>query len=219
MRPMATPQAGGLSDSTDPPLGMSQPRLNDEVQDLIASAQQGCAQSFARLYDRYVGQIYAYVLHRVGNRVTAEDLTADVFVRALRRIGTYRQRDVNFGAWLAVIARNRVNDHFKSASFRLEASVDQVVEKPSYDGASDPETALLSREAVLQVRTALRQLTGEQAEVLNLRFIQSLDVPQTAAAMGKTAGAIRALQHRALRSLARLVEVPSEVAGPEEGGD
>jgi RNA polymerase sigma-70 factor, ECF subfamily len=216
---MATPRAGGLRDPTDPPLGMSQPRVTNEVQELIASAQQGCAQSFARLYGRYVSEIYAYVLHRVGNWVTAEDLTADVFVRALRRIGTYRQRDVDFGAWLSVIARNRVNDHFRSASFRLEASVDQVVEKPSHDGTGDPETALLSREAVLQVRTALRQLTGEQAEVLHLRFIQSLDVPQTAAAMGKTAGAIRALQHRALRSLARLVEVPDEVAGQGKGGD
>lgn len=196
---MATPCAGEPSGSADPP------RLTPEVHTLVTSAQQGCAQSFARLYDRYVGEVSAYVLRRVGNRATAEDLTADVFMRALGRIGAYEQRDVDFGAWLLRIARNRVYDHFKSASFRLEASVGEPFETPSHDDADDPETALLSREATLQVRTALRQLTGEQAEVLHLRFLQHLDVPQTAAAMGKTSGAVRALQHRALRSLARLV--------------
>ncbi|MGH8908910.1 MAG: sigma-70 family RNA polymerase sigma factor [Egibacteraceae bacterium] len=196
---MAAPCAGEPSGSADPP------RLIPEIHALVTSAQQGCAQSFAGLYDRYVGEVSAYMMRRVGNRATAEDLTADVFMRALGHIGSYQQRNVDFGAWLQTIARNRVNDHFKSAPFRLEASVDEVFETPCQDRASDPETALLSREATLQVRTALRQLTGEQAEVLNLRFIQYLDVPQTAAAMGKTSGAVRALQHRALRSLARLV--------------
>lgn len=181
-----------------------------DVAQLIAAAQAGCVQSFARLYDRYLNTVYAYVLHRVGNRPTAEDLTADVFMRALRCIGTFRQRGVDFGAWLLTIARNRVHDHFKSASFRLEASFDEVCETPSSDGAGDPETALLSREVAQQVRTALGQLKDEQAEVLNLRFIQHLDVPETAEAMGKTSGAIRALQYRALRSLARLVAVPTQ---------
>lgn len=187
-----------------------------DVPSLVSSAQEGCTQSFALLYDRYVGTVYSYALHRVGNRATAEDLTADVFMRALRRIGGYRQRDVDFGAWLLVIARNRIRDHFKSASFRLEASIDEISETPSHDGASDPETALLARETSSQVRAALRKLKGEQAEVLYLRFIQYLDVPQTAAAMGKTAGAVRALQHRALRSLARLVEAPSGGTDTEE---
>ncbi|MGH8904181.1 MAG: sigma-70 family RNA polymerase sigma factor [Egibacteraceae bacterium] len=180
-----------------------------DVAQLVTSAQAGCAQSFARLYDRYLGTVYAYILHRVAHRPTAEDLTADVFMRALRRIGTFRQRGVDFGAWLLTIARNRVHDHFKSASFRLEASVDEVCETPSSDGAGDPETALLSQEAVRQVQVALRQLNGEQAKVLSLRFIQHLDVSETAAAMGKSVGAIRALQYRALRSLAKLVGVPA----------
>jgi RNA polymerase sigma-70 factor (ECF subfamily) len=176
-----------------------------DVTQLIAAAQAGCAQSFARLYDRYLGTVYAYVLHRVGNRSTAEDLTADVFMRALRRIGTFRQRGIDFGAWLLTIAQNRVRDHFKSASFRLEASLDEACETPSSDEASDPEAVLLSQETARQVRAALRQLKNEQALVLYLRFIQHFDVQQTAVSMGKSAGAVRVLQHRALRSLAKLI--------------
>jgi RNA polymerase sigma-70 factor, ECF subfamily len=187
--------------------GATQPCAASDVAQLITAAQAGCAQSFARLYDRYLSMVYNYVLHRVGNRSTAEDLTADVFMRALRRIGTFRQRGVDFGAWLLTIARNRVHDYFKSASFRLEASFDEVCEAPAPSGEGDPETALLSQEAAQQVRAALDQLKDEQAEVLHLRFIQHLDVPETAEAMGKSSGAIRALQYRALRSLARLVGV------------
>ena len=183
------------------------PSIAADVPELVRSAQRGSTQSFARLYDRYVGQVYAYVMHRVGHQATAEDLTADVFMRALRRIGTFDHGDTQFGAWLMTIARNRVHDHFKSASFRLEASVEEVFDAPSFDGACDPETALLSQEAAHQVRCALRQLKGEQAEVLYHRFIHHLDVPQTAAIMGKSPGAVRALQYRALRSLAKLVGV------------
>jgi RNA polymerase sigma-70 factor (ECF subfamily) len=218
---LATPQAGESETSAGTEPGVSRRSSNGDTQtcdihSVIASAQRGCSQSFAHLYDRYVGQVHAYVSHRVRNRATAEDLTADVFMRALRRIGTYRQLDVDFGAWLLTIARNRVNDYFRSASFRLEASVDEIFETPSDDGADDPEAALLSQEAAHAVRTALRQLKGEQAEVLYLRFIEHLDVPQTAAAMSKTVGAVRALQHRALRALAR--QVPGGATPSEDRG-
>jgi RNA polymerase sigma-70 factor (ECF subfamily) len=185
-----------------------------DVPQLITAAQAGCAQSFAGLYDRYRDTVYAYVLQRVRNRPTAEDLTADVFMRALRRIGTFRQRGIDFGAWLLTIARNRVRDHFKSASFRLEASFDEIHETASPDSADNPEAALLSQEAAQQIRAALGQLKDEQAEVLCLRFIQHLDVPETAAAMGKSVGAIRALQYRALRSLAKLVSMPAVELSP-----
>jgi len=203
------------ADADEPPglpnAAPSRPAQNgaaNEVAQLIAAAQEGCAQSFARLYDRYLSTVYAYILRRVAHQPTAEDLTADVFMRALCRIGTFRQRGVDFGAWLLTIARNRVHDHFKSASFRLEASVDEVCEIGLPDGAGNPETVWLSQENAHQVRAALRQLKDEQAEVLRLRFIQYLDVPETAVAMGKSVGAIRALQHRALRSLAKLVAQP-----------
>lgn len=179
--------------------------LDPEVVEQVRLAQEGSAHAFALLYDRYVDQIFAYVYHRVGHRQTAEDLVGDVFLRALRRISTFKWQGVDFGAWLMTIARNRVHDHFKSARFRLEATVEEVFDSPVQGHPDDPEQALLSADLTSQVHNAIRQLKGEQAEVLYLRFIQHLNVSETAAVMGKTDGAIKALQYRALKSLAKLM--------------
>jgi RNA polymerase sigma-70 factor, ECF subfamily len=176
-----------------------------EVVEQVHLAQQGSAQAFARLYDHYVDQVYAFVYHRVGDRQTAEDLVGDVFLRALRRIATFKWQGVDFGAWLITIARNRVNDHFKSARFRLEAPVEEVFDSPAPDADTDPEHQAITGDLSRRVHEALRQLKGEQAEVLYLRFIQHLNVAETAAVMGKTEGAIKALQYRALRSLQKLL--------------
>ena len=171
----------------------------------VRLAQEGSAHAFALLYDRYVDQVFAYVYHRVGHRQTAEDLVSDVFLRALRRISTFKWQGVDFGAWLMTIARNRVHDHFKSARFRLEATVEEVFDTPVTGGADDPEQALLSADLASHVHTAIGQLKGEQAEVLYLRFIQHLNVAETAQVMGKTDGAVKALQYRALKSLSKLL--------------
>jgi RNA polymerase sigma-70 factor (ECF subfamily) len=157
------------------------------------------------LYDRYIDQVFGFVYHRVGHRQTAEDLVGDVFLRALRRINSFEWQGVDFGAWLITIARNRVFDHFKSARFRLDASVAEVFDTPVRDPLQDPESVAESGELAEQVHAALRQLKGEQAEVLYLRFIQHLNVAETAAVMGKTDGAIKALQYRALKSLAKVI--------------
>lgn len=176
-----------------------------EVVEQVRLAQEGSAHAFALLYDRYVDQIFGYVYHRVGHRQTAEDLVGDVFLRALRRIRTFRWQGVDFGAWLMTIARNRVNDHFKSARFRLEASVEEVFDTPAHSRDDDPEQSALTSDLVRQMHEALRHLSGEQAEVLYLRFIQHLNVAETGAVMGKSEGAIKALQYRALKSLAKHV--------------
>ncbi len=171
----------------------------------VRLAQEGSAHAFALLYDRYVDSIFAYVYHRVGHRQTAEDLVGDVFLRALRRISTFKWQGVDFGAWLMTIARNRVHDHFKSARFRLESTVDVVFDTPATISKDNPEQAVISGDVARQVHAAIRELKGEQAEVLYLRFIRHLNVAETGAVMGKTEGAIKALQYRALKSLAKLM--------------
>lgn len=143
--------------------------------------------------------------HRVGHRQTAEDIVSDVFLRALRRIDSFSWQGVDFGAWLMTIARNRCHDHFKSARFRLDASVAEVFDSPVRDPHLDPEGRAITDELSEQIHDALRKLKGEQAEVLYLRFIQHLNVAETAAVMGKTDGAIKALQYRALKSLAKVI--------------
>jgi RNA polymerase sigma-70 factor (ECF subfamily) len=176
-----------------------------EVVEQVRLAQEGSAHAFALLYDRYVDQIFGYVYHRVGHRQTAEDLVGDVFLRALRRITTFTWQGVDFGAWLMVIARNRVHDHFKSARFRLESTVEEIFDSPATSSGDDPEHSAVTADLSREVRQALARLKGEQAEVLYLRFIQHLNVAETGAVMGKTDGAVKALQYRALKSLAKLM--------------
>ena len=176
-----------------------------EIVRQVALAQEGSAHAYAILYDHYVDQIYSYVSHRVGHQQTTEDLVADVFLRALRRISSFSWQGVDFGAWLMGIARNRVHDHFKSARFRLDVTVEEVFDGalPQRDG---PEQRVISRDTARQVRQALTRMNGDQAEVLYLRFIQHLDVAETAAVMERSPGAVKALQYRALRALAKLVD-------------
>lgn len=206
--PWTIPVPRVLSRSAESGTPAGEPAVIEQVR----LAQEGSAHAFALLYDRYVDQVFAYVYHRVGHRQTAEDLVGDVFLRALRRITTFRWQGVDFGAWLITIARNRVHDHFKSARFRLESTVEEVFDTPQTASPDDPERAALAGDLARQVRAALRLLKGEQAEVLYLRFIQHLNVAETGAVMGKSDGAVKALQYRALKSLARLV--PQELSAP-----
>jgi RNA polymerase sigma-70 factor, ECF subfamily len=203
--PAGTVAASAASLPSPAPASAADPDVVEQVQ----AAQEGSAQAFALLYDRYVDQVFSYVYHRVGHRQTAEDLVGDVFLRALRRITSFKWQGVDFGAWLITIARNRVHDHFKSARFRLEATVEEVFDTPGSSTADDPEEAAIHGDLARQVHEALSQLKGEQAEVLYLRFIQHLNVAETGAVMGKSDGAVKALQYRALKSLAK--HVPQEL--------
>ena len=186
--------------------------VDPEVVEHVRGAQEGNAYSFAVLYDRYIDQVYAYVYHRVGHRQTAEDLTSDVFVRALKRIDTFSWQGKDFGAWLVPIARNRCHDHFKSARFRLEATVDEVFDTPHTATLDHPEAQLLSSELQSEVHAAIAKLKSDQAEVLYLRFLQGHDVATTAQIMGRNEGAVRALQYRALKALSKHVDADRLVA-------
>lgn len=183
--------------------------VDPQIVEHVRAAQQGNAYAFSVLYDTYVDKVYAYCYRRVGNPQTAEDLTADVFMRALRRIGSFSWQGKDFGAWLITIARNRCHDHFKSARFRMENAVAEVYDSVDSQPVDDsrPERNLEVAELRAQVHEALGKLKSEQAEVLYHRFIEGFDVGATAKVMGKKPGAIRALQYRALKALAKHVDV------------
>lgn len=187
------------------PVGMAPSSVDPEVADLVERAQGGDEHAFAALYDRYIDQIYGYVRRRVGNREIAEDLTGDVFLRAWRRFDRFEWQGVDLGAWLTTIARNRVNDHFKSARFRLERSTDQVGDRDAGPRTDHPERVAEARELARSLAEALDQLKGEHREVIELRFVHDMSVTETAAVLGRTVGATKALQYRALRSLAAVV--------------
>jgi RNA polymerase sigma-70 factor (ECF subfamily) len=176
---------------------------DEEVWGLVEAAQSGDSEAFGRLYDRYVDVVHRYAYARLGDRTLAEDVTSETFLRALRRIGTvsYRGRDV--GAWFVTIARNLVLDHVKSGRNRYEVTTGDP--RDTDRTMEGPEPAVLHRLTSEELLRCVRQLAPDQQECVVLRFLQGLSVAETAAAMGRNAGAVKALQHRAVRRLASLL--------------
>ena len=174
-----------------------------DVWALVHRAQQGDAEAFGELYDHYVTMVHRYVYHRVGDRATAEDVTSETFVRALRRIDSLSFQGRDVGAWLVTIARNIIFDHVKSSRYRLEVT---TADMRDADRATDgPEDAVVAHLTNRELLACVQQLGSEQQECIVLRFIHGLSVSETAEIMGKKDGAIKALQHRAVRRLAGLL--------------
>lgn len=179
----------------------------DEVADLVARAQDGDPNAFGEIYDRYNDTVYRYIYFRVNNAQLAEDLASETFLRALRRISSFSWQGRAFGAWLVTIARNLVVDHFKSGRYRLEIVKPDVLgtDSPETDPTTSPETAALEKLTNATLLTAVKKLNPDQQECIVLRFLQGFTVAETARTMGKNEGAVKALQYRAVRTLARLL--------------
>ncbi len=209
--PAAGPPATATPPADTSPTGFpSRPDPSDpatEVWTLVERAQAGEAEAFGLIYDRYVDTVFRFVYFRVGNRQLAEDLTSDTFLRALKRIGSFTWQGRDLGAWLVTIARNLVADHFKSGRYRLEVTTGDVLDADREDRGPEgsPEAAVVEHITNVALLTAVTRLNPEQQECIVLRFLQGLSVAETARAMGKNEGAIKALQYRAVRALARLL--------------
>ncbi|HEV2345097.1 MAG TPA: ECF subfamily RNA polymerase sigma factor, BldN family [Actinocrinis sp.] len=170
---------------------------------LVRLAQDGDGEAFGQLYDAYSDTVYRYIYYRVSNKPLAEDLTSETFLRALRRISTFTWQGRDFGAWLVTIARNLVADHFKSSRYRLEVPTGEMLDSDQTESSpEDSVLAYLSNKALLD---AVCQLNSQQQECVTLRFLHGLSVAETAKIMGKNDGAIKTLQYRAIRTLARLL--------------
>jgi len=196
-----TGSGGGLPSRPDPtdPAGA--------VWKLVERAQGGDTHAFGLIYDRYVDTVFRFIYFRVGNRQLAEDLTSDTFLRALKRIGSVTWQGRDLGAWLVTIARNLVADHFKSGRYRLEVTTGDVLDADREDRGPEgsPESAVVDHITNVTLLTAVKQLNPEQQECIVLRFLQGFSVAETANAMNKNEGAIKALQYRAVRALNRLL--------------
>ncbi|MGQ9888111.1 MAG: sigma-70 family RNA polymerase sigma factor [Aggregatilineales bacterium] len=174
-----------------------------DEQRLIRRAQRGDAEAFAELYRAYVQVIFRYIAARVNDLQLAEDLTGDVFTKALEGLGSYRDRGRPFLAWLYRIARARVIDHYRQVGRRpSETSVDDQP-LPVESGL---DAGLARRQAAQALRAAIAGLTDDQQRVIILRFVEGYRVDEVAAILGKQPNAIKALQFRALRALAGKLE-------------
>ncbi len=174
-----------------------------DIAQIVAEAQAGSAEAFGLLYDRYVETVYRYLYYRVGNAATAEDLVSETFLRALRRIDTFSWQGRDMAAWFVTIARNLLADERKSSRYRLEVPTDDLTNATRGQVTESPEEQVLqsmSNEALLK---AVRSLRPDQQECLALRFLQGMSVSETAEIMGRNEGAVKALQYRAVRTLAK----------------
>nr|WP_033213836.1 ECF subfamily RNA polymerase sigma factor, BldN family [Kitasatospora phosalacinea] len=202
-RGRTVPAPGTRGRARSAPAGPGYDTEHNPVVELVERAQNGESEAFGRLYDHYADTVYRYIYYRVGSRATAEDLTSETFLRALRRIGTFTWQGRDFGAWLVTIARNLVADHFKSSRFRLEVTTGEMLD--SNECERSPEESVLESLSNAALLDAVHRLNPQQQECVTLRFLQGLSVAETARIMGKNEGAIKTLQYRAVRTLARLL--------------
>ena len=150
--------------------------------DLIRATQRGDREAFATLYEYNVERVYHYLLRRLGQAADAEDLTTEVFIRAMEALPSFEDRGVPLVAWLFRIAHNTAVNHLKKQTRRQEVP---LVEDSSND-ANDPEEQALRRVAFDEATTAMNGLTALQQQVINSRFMKQLSVAETAQTMRRS---------------------------------
>jgi RNA polymerase sigma-70 factor (ECF subfamily) len=166
-------------------------------ENLVQQAVNGDQAAFTQLYDRNFDKIYRYIYVRLRNQPEAEDLTQDVFIKALEAIGSYKWRDLPFAAWLFRIAHNRVIDHVRKISKEKRASLDEA----GAVSMDDPVSIAEQHSEAQQLKAALERLPKAQQEVATLRFIAQLSIAEVAKTLGKSEGTVKALQFNATVSL------------------
>ena len=171
---------------------------------LARRAGRGEAEAFGVLYDRYVNQVYRYTFYRVRNEAEAEDVTSEVFMRALRAIPKYEPRQA-FLAWLYRIARNAIIDRSRRRANRQQVSFEDALAHPNADQIVNPDEGLLASSDASAVRKAMQQLTPLQQEVLVLRYVEGYDTKAISKLVGKRDGTIRGIEFRALNALRALI--------------
>jgi len=159
--------------------------------------------ALSELYDRYELKIYNYIYRRTSNQTLAEDLTAQVFLRMLEAIHNDKTWHSSFSGWLYRIAHNLVIDHYRMRDRQKQVSIDDAPVMP--DPGNNPVQAAEIALDAEYLRTSIRRLTDEQAQVITLRFLEGYSFGEIADMMDKTEGAIKALQHRAVSTLRQLM--------------
>lgn len=182
-----------------------QPLEEAEIQDLVRRAQEGDTDAFGRIYDNYFDSIYRFTAFRVPAEV-AEDLVADIFVKAWEKLHTYKlQKNVPFGAWIFRIARHTLID-----SYRTQQTVEEVPEDiEDNDILNRAETRVKRNHLLKMVRGAMDELPRRYQEVLQLSYVAELPNEEVARVLKMRSGAARTLKFRALRKLEEIL--PPEI--------
>lgn len=175
--------------------------MQDE-QSLVRRAQQD-KEAFVELYEAYFDKIYRYIVLKIGDRTEAEDMTQQVFLKALKFLPSYKWKDVPFSAWLYRIAHNQVVDHFRQSARQQSCELTEEITPDDPDENPQNQTEL--KVDIQNLVKAARQLTKAQQEVIALRFSSDLPVAEVARLMGRSEGAVKALQHSAVVALRKIM--------------
>lgn len=176
----------------------------DDVQ-LLKIAKEGEPEAFGELYERYSQVIFRFFYANLNNRYDAEDLTEEVFLRALRSLPKYRDQGFPFPAFLFRVAQNALVDHYRrSGRSAHDVSTDEEIQ--IRDDKPDPSDSATKNLQQQELRQVLEQLREDYRNVLVLRFLNDLTPEETAQVMDRSVGAVRVLQHRALAALRNLLD-------------
>jgi RNA polymerase sigma-70 factor (ECF subfamily) len=176
--------------------------VSDDEPRLIRLAQQGDAAACAALYDLHYDAVYRYCYYHVGDVTLAQDLTSEVFVRMVENLESFDSRGRPLLAWLYTIARNLIADTYRQTGPVSKLMLDEALADHDETPASSTERRLLAD----RLSSMLKHLTKDQRQVIVLKFLQGHTNAEIARLMGKSEGAIKSLQHRALAALRRALE-------------
>jgi RNA polymerase sigma-70 factor (ECF subfamily) len=176
--------------------------VQDE-ESLVRRAQQRDQAALTQLYEENFDKIYRYIVLKIGNRTEAEDMTQQVFLNAIKSISSFKWKGMPFSAWLYRIAHNQIVDYLRKKSRYATVPIDESLAA----GNMDPVKTAERKVEVEQLVLATRGLTRAQQEVISLRFGGELSVAEVAKVMGRSEGAIKALQHSAIVALRKVLSV------------
>ncbi len=176
---------------------------------LISYARQRDTAAFGLLYERYLDRVYRYISYRTGNTAVAEDLTSEVFLNAWKAIERYEDRGYAFSTWLLRLANNEVTDYYRTN--RNDMSLPDTDMHQST--LPEPSQFVDGQVEQLELLRAVQQLPDEWRQIILLRFVEGIPFDEVASIIGKSSGACRVIQHRALGRLRELLTVEEQTSG------
>lgn len=177
---------------------MQQPNDQQDITHLIVQAKEGDSDAIGELYENFRVGIYRYLYYRTGETQAADDLTSEVFLRMIRSLSSYRLEEGSFQGWLFQIAHNLLTDHYRKTNGKTQVQLEEKVSEDPLNPRTRPVERRLNSVILKQ---ALHMLSGEQREVIVLRFIAGMPITQVAQAMNKSEDSVKGLQRRALITL------------------
>jgi len=190
---------------------IKQQEMDLEREKELVERAKNHSEAFSELYEQYYSQIFGYVLRRTARIEIAEDVTSEVFFKALRNLRQFHWREVPFSSWLYRIATNEIANYFRKSK-RRQFSLEEVSNSVGISNASaetellEAETELKRHEEYLALHENISKLSIKYQEVITLRFFENKQVKEIGEILGKREGTVKSLLHRGLEKLRKLME-------------